>query len=52
MNKQSKIKIGVIGTGHLGNFHIEQLLKIEDAVLVGFMMFLGLMPKLPQKNTT
>ena len=35
MNKQSKIKIGVIGTGHLGNFHIEQLLKIEDAVLVG-----------------
>ena len=35
MNKQSKIKIGVIGTGHLGNFHIEQLLKIEDALLVG-----------------
>tara|TARA_B100000700_G_scaffold258303_1_gene292532 strand:- start:154 stop:1104 length:951 start_codon:yes stop_codon:yes gene_type:complete len=35
MNKETKIKIGVIGTGHLGVFHIEQLLEINNAKLVG-----------------
>ena len=35
MNKETKIKIGVIGTGHLGVFHIEQLLKIKNANLIG-----------------
>ena len=35
MNKEPKIKIGVIGTGHLGNFHIQQLLNINDVDLIG-----------------
>jgi len=35
MNKETKIKIGVIGTGRLGVFHIEQLLRIKYANLVG-----------------
>ena len=35
MNKEPKIKIGVIGTGHLGMFHIEQLLNINTAELIG-----------------
>ena len=35
MNKETKIKIGVIGTGHLGVYHIEQLLKINTVKLIG-----------------
>ena len=30
-----KIKYGVIGVGHLGNFHVKQLLKIKSVDLVG-----------------
>ncbi|GAB4126852.1 MAG: Gfo/Idh/MocA family oxidoreductase [Ignavibacteriales bacterium] len=30
-----KLKIGVIGTGHLGNFHIKLLKEIENCELVG-----------------
>ena len=30
-----KIKYGVIGVGHLGNFHVKQLLKINSIDLVG-----------------
>ncbi|MBD3382763.1 MAG: gfo/Idh/MocA family oxidoreductase [candidate division Zixibacteria bacterium] len=33
---KSKLKAGVIGVGHLGRFHLEKLLKIEDVELVGF----------------
>ena len=32
---EKKIKYGVIGVGHLGNFHIKQLLKIKSVDLVG-----------------
>ncbi len=32
---EKKIKYGVIGVGHLGNFHIKQLLKINSVDLVG-----------------
>jgi len=35
MNKKTKVKIGVIGVGHLGSFHVEQLLKIDDVDLIG-----------------
>jgi predicted dehydrogenase len=31
-----KVKIGVIGSGHLGNFHIKLLKQIENAELTGF----------------
>ena len=34
MNK--KLHIGVIGVGHLGNFHLKQLLKIKNIILTGF----------------
>lgn len=30
-----KLKIGVIGTGHLGNFHIKLLKEIENCELIG-----------------
>ena len=30
------IKIGVIGVGHLGNFHLKHLAKIPEYSLVGF----------------
>ena len=29
------IKVGVIGLGYLGNFHVQQLKKIKNAELVG-----------------
>ena len=32
---EKKIKYGVIGVGHLGNFHIKQLFKIKTVDLVG-----------------
>jgi predicted dehydrogenase len=32
---QEKVKIGVIGIGHLGSKHVEQLLKVSDAEIVG-----------------
>ena len=31
-----KIKYGVVGAGYLGNFHIQQLLKLGHVELVGF----------------
>ena len=31
----SKIKIGIIGLGHLGKFHVEQTLLIPEFELVG-----------------
>ena len=33
MAKQNLIKIGVIGVGHLGRFHVQQLSTIEDVDL-------------------
>jgi len=37
MSKNNKIKVGVIGAGHLGKFHIEQYLSsCENVTLVGF----------------
>ncbi len=36
MNNKTKIKIGVIGAGHLGTFHIEQLLQIDKIDFIGF----------------
>ena len=35
MNIETKVKIGVIGVGHLVGFHVEQLLKIDRVELVG-----------------
>tara|TARA_A100001011_G_scaffold392730_1_gene480969 strand:- start:32755 stop:33705 length:951 start_codon:yes stop_codon:yes gene_type:complete len=32
---QKKIKYGVIGVGHLGNFHVKQLLNIGSVELIG-----------------
>jgi len=32
---EKKIKYGVIGVGHLGNFHVKQLLNIDDVELIG-----------------
>ena len=31
-----KIKYGVVGAGYLGNFHIQQLLNLDNVDLVGF----------------
>jgi predicted dehydrogenase len=31
------VKIGVFGVGHLGKFHVEQLLQINEATVVGFV---------------
>ena len=33
---QKKVKIGVVGVGHLGRWHVQQLKTITDAQLVGF----------------
>ena len=35
MAKQNLVKIGVIGVGHLGRFHVQQLSTIENVELVG-----------------
>ena len=35
MAKQNLIKIGVIGVGHLGRFHVQQLSTIENVELMG-----------------
>ena len=35
MNKGKTIKIGVIGVGHLGNFHLKQLGKIPQVSITG-----------------
>ena len=35
MMKQNPVKIGVIGVGHLGRFHVQQLSTIENVELVG-----------------
>ena len=35
MTKQNLIKIGVIGVGHLGRFHVQQLSTIENVELIG-----------------
>jgi len=34
-NKDNKIKVGVIGAGYLGKFHIEKYLSFDDVDLVG-----------------
>ena len=36
MNKSGTINIGVIGAGHLGNFHLKHLAEIPQFSLVGF----------------
>ena len=33
---KTKIKVGVIGAGHLGRFHIEKLLRMNQINLIGF----------------
>ena len=35
MAKQNLVKMGVIGVGHFGRFHVQQLSTIEDVELVG-----------------
>ena len=35
MSKQNLVKIGVIGVGHLGRFHVQQLSTIENVELIG-----------------
>jgi len=35
MAKQNPVKIGVIGVGHLGRFHVQQLSSIENVELLG-----------------
>jgi predicted dehydrogenase len=35
-NKMAKLKIGLIGAGHLGKFHLNNWLEIEDVEVVGF----------------
>ena len=35
MKKETKIKIGVIGVGHLGNFHLKQLKGIQKISISG-----------------
>ncbi len=35
MNNSNRIKVGVIGVGHLGNFHVQQLKTIPEADVVG-----------------
>ena len=35
MNKDTKIKIGVIGVGHLGHFHLKQLKGIPNVSISG-----------------
>ena len=36
MKMNKKLHIGVIGVGHLGNFHLQQLSKIKNIILTGF----------------
>lgn len=35
MAKQNLVKIGVIGVGHLGRFHVQQLSTLENVELIG-----------------
>ena len=35
----AKLKIGVIGTGHLGNLHTKMFQQISDSDLVGIYDF-------------
>ena len=35
MKKETKIKIGVVGVGHLGNFHLKQLKRIPKISISG-----------------
>ena len=35
MNRVGRIKIGVIGVGHLGNHHVKHLSNIPEANLIG-----------------
>ena len=35
MKKETKIKIGVVGVGHLGNFHLKQLKGIPQLTIIG-----------------
>jgi len=30
MKQRRKIKVGVVGTGHLGNYHLQKYQKISD----------------------
>ena len=36
MKENDKIKVGVVGVGHLGRFHLEQYQLINTVDLVGF----------------
>jgi len=35
VKKETKIKIGVIGVGHLGHFHLKQLKRIPNVSISG-----------------
>ena len=35
MKNNKSIRIGIIGVGHLGNFHLKQLTTIQTASIVG-----------------
>ena len=35
MGKEVSLKIGVIGVGYLGNFHLQQLKKISNVIISG-----------------
>ena len=35
MNRTGRIKIGVIGVGHLGKHHVKHLSEISEANLIG-----------------
>jgi len=37
MGGKSKIRVGVVGAGHLGKFHIEQYQLIDDVEFIGFV---------------
>jgi len=35
MEQRRKIKVGVVGTGHLGNYHLQKYQKISDCEIIG-----------------
>ena len=35
MSNSETIKIGVIGVGYLGEYHVEQIQNIDNATLIG-----------------
>ena len=46
-----KLKIGVVGAGHLGKFHIEKLNSINEIEFLGFYLALSLNTRGDPKKT-